>query len=154
MHVIYKLMSIFLFLIFYNYADAQKLENYTLEKVMQGISVPDSGSDEYYLKIKDTTLKVLTLVLELQFDDSIVISVNDSICVKSRIKTNPVFSRVPEPIDIDYGNYNLIPEITLILVEKRKFIRFKPLPGYRILYINRSSKEWFLDFSNYGRTYY
>lgn len=120
MHVLNKLVILLLFLSSYNGADAQNLENYVLEKMTQGISVPDTGSEEYNLKIKDTALKVITLVFELQFDDSIVISVNDSIYVKARIKTSAIFSRVPELFDIDYENYKLIPTVTLTLVDKKK----------------------------------
>lgn len=149
-----KILILGVLLIGQSCASAQSLEGYVVEKMTLGISVPDSGSDEYYLKVRDTTVKMVTLVFETQFEDSIIIKVNDSVCIASKIKTSSIFSRVPEPVVVDYKNYNSRPEITLLLVDKRKYIKFRLYEGYRILYLNRFNNEWLVEFSNYGRTYY
>ena len=127
---------------------------YVLETHHQKIWIPSKLEETYEHKAKDTLKKVLDLAFEQAFDDSVYIKVNDSIVYKKRIKTDPKLSVVKDDFIIDYSVYKDIPSISIFLVEKKKFIRFKPALGYRHVYLSRLQESWELNFSNYPRFYY
>lgn len=128
--------------------------NYNLDSFYQQVWIPSTLDEVYDQKIKDTLRKSLEIVFEQNFDDSIYIKVNDQVVYETRIKTHPKFSVVKSDFEIDYSNYQYLPTISIILVEKKKGIEFKLLPGYRVVYINRILNIWELNFSNYPRNYY
>ena len=129
--------------------DSTISENYS-----ESIWIP-SGFDEesQKLKVKDTTLKILHLIFERQFDDSIKIFFDKKDIYCKNIKTIKNLSVVDDEFSINYNNAeNSLIEI--ILINKNKKISFRPKVGFALCYLSRLGTSWNLDFSNYQRTYY
>lgn len=129
--------------------------NYKAETVFSNLWVPSHLDESYKLKIKDTTKKHLQIVFEQNFDDSVLISINDSILYKKKAKSDAKLSMVNEQFEVDYTAYDKTPTILIFLIKEKKYIEVRPEKGYRILFINRLDGEpWELTFSNYPRLYY
>jgi glycosylphosphatidylinositol transamidase (GPIT) subunit GPI8 len=129
--------------------------NCQAETVFSNIWVPSQLDESFNLKIKDTTKKHLQIVFELNFDDSILICLDDSVLYKKKVKSDSKLSMVNEQFEVDYSAYNKTPTIFIFLLKARKYIEVRPELGYRIVFINRLNGEpWELTFSNYPRLYY
>lgn len=123
------------------------------EKYNSSVWIPNKNEESYNMKVSDTSLKVVNLIFERMFDDSIKVYLNSSEIVAKKIKTDKNVSVVNEEFKIDY--HQLInPKIEIWLIEKNKKISFAPKQGYTLCYLNRYNNIWSLEFSNYQRMYY
>jgi hypothetical protein len=118
----------------------------------ESIWIPNPNEESYNLKVSDTTAKVLNLTFEQGFDDSIKIFIDSKEVFSKKILTLKNIPVVDEEFKINYDSQNSLIEI--LLVNKNRKISFKPMPGYRICYLNRLLEIWSLEFSNYQRVYY
>jgi hypothetical protein len=126
---------------------------YVLEDTLQGLYIPDDENLSAYLKINEKAKESITLVFEMQFNDSIVIKLNDSIWVSKKIMTSPTLSMVEEVFELDFRRYKNVPIVTILLPDVKKYIMFIPVKGYGIVYLNRMNSSWILEYSNYGKLY-
>lgn len=124
------------------------------ERLIQGVWAPLDLSDGK-LKVLDTLKREVQLVFELKFDDSICIVMNSAKLYEKRIKTSRAVSVVEDEFIVDYSGSDTIPFVQIVLVDKKKCIQFRPLLGYRFVYIVRDEKEgvWGFQYSNYYRDY-
>jgi hypothetical protein len=126
---------------------------YVLEDTLQGLYIPDDENLSAYLKINEKAKESIALVFEMQFNDSIVIKLNDSIWVSKKIVTSPILSMVGEVFEFDLRRYKNAPIVTILLPAVKKYIMFTPVKGYGIVYLNRMNSSWSLEYSNYGKLY-
>jgi hypothetical protein len=125
-----------------------------LENHSESIWIPASfDEDNKNSKIKDTTLKVLYLIFERQFDDSIKILFDNKEIYSKRIKTIKNLSVVDDEFSINYTKAET-GFIEIILINKNRKISFNPKQGFALCYLSRLGNLWNLDFSNYQRSYY
>jgi len=132
----------------------QKTASCVKEKANIEFWSPSKYEEMYEFKLKDTLKQTVGLIFEKDFDDSIQIKVNNIIIYKQRIKTSPNTSVVMADFEIDYSVYSAIPTICIILISKKNCIEFKPIRGYRLIYLNRFEGYWNIENSNYPRVYH
>lgn len=110
----------------------------------------ESGEMDY----TDTLKKSIRLIFEKEFDDSIMVVLDDSIIYNSMIITNKPYAPRAKFIDVDYS----MKKDTPYLVIKRadgKCIWFYLIPGHRVAYINyfKDPGVWMVELSNIHRQY-
>lgn len=118
-------------------------------------SIDSSGetlSGEKYFS--DTLTKCIRLIFEENFDDSILIKLDDNIVYNSKIVTHkPYFPRV-KVIDVDYS-MKKNPPVLLIKKSTGECFWFYLKQGYRVACINyyKELKMWGVELSNIQKQY-
>lgn len=144
-------------LVIINSCKSQKILNTKVEKfgwdsVVESIWVPSKNFEEYKFKYQDTAIGEINLVFEMQFDDSIQITLNSKPIASKRIKTKANLSVVEDVFSINYKTEDSL--ITVYSVDKKRKASFRPKEGYLFGYINRVDTLWAVEYSNYQRMYY
>lgn len=134
-------------------SDNQNLKCFVLKK-RPSLYIPSELSEEYDYKIIDTLSKKIALVFEQSFNDSVLITLNDSIIYNLRIKTNHFYTAVGRNFFIDYHHFKDLPTIKILLIERHKCFEFKPFFGFRMMYVNLINDRWGAEVSNYPKMYY
>ncbi len=110
----------------------------------------ESGEKDY----ADTLKKNIRLIFEKQFNDSIIIRLDNSIIYNSMLTTNRPNAPRAKIIDVDYSMKKRKPRI---IIEKSngECTWFYLKPGYRVAYINyvKDVKIWVVELSNIQRQY-
>lgn len=137
-----------------SHTKAQRYSSCVPDKYNAEVWVPSKKDEVYDLKLKDTSQKIISLIFEMNFDDSIVIELNNEALFQERIKTISNLSVVRKNFEIDYSKFKESPMVRINLVEKKRCVEFKVVHGFRLLYLNYFDGFWNLERSNYPRKYY
>lgn len=103
--------------------------------------------------IKDSLVKIVRLVFEQKFDDTISIFVDDSLLNTGYFKTMKNLGVCANTVSIDFSASQKIPKISIVLHSSIDCISFYPRIDKRIAYITRIDRAWSVDLSNVIRDY-
>jgi hypothetical protein len=123
--------------------------NLDLPVIKKSIWVPH---DKKNMILSDSTI---TLIFEEYFDDSISIRTNKHKSEVIKIKTNKSLQMVKEiftfPISANLPEQN---SFVINFIQRKEIIEFSIDENYSFVYISYIDNVYYLEFSNYRRSYY
>ena len=146
-----KAVLFFLFVISANLLMAQKRMKPCVDTIAVNISYDSQVNEDNV--VKDSSKKELRLVFEQDFNDSLLILLDDSLFTTGFFKTQRNLGVCLNDISIDYSTYREVPKISIMLSSERDCISFYPRKGKRIAYINYIQGGWSIELSNILRDY-
>lgn len=124
------------------------VKNYTRQEYVTSVWVDDFNKYEF---VGDTMREEITLGFEKGFNDSIVIFLNDKMITGAFLATNRNLEFAGQ-IKINYANLKK-PLLYIISITNKTYVQIKLKKGYRIAYLERFNKLWYVEYSNYIRQY-